>query len=62
VCLHAVAAVGLKSALGHRYPLLFPKENLRFSNNSEYTVGQAGNPAGESASPYGIARDRHGVF
>ena len=39
VCLHAVAAVRLKCALGHGYPLLFPTENLRCSNEIKYTVG-----------------------
>jgi hypothetical protein len=42
---HAVAAVGLKCTLGHRYPLLLIKENLRFSSIFEYTVAWARNPA-----------------
>lgn len=45
-----VAAVRLKRALGHRYPLLFPKENLCLSNIFEYTAGVRGNPPRESAS------------
>jgi hypothetical protein len=36
VRLRAVAAIGLECTLGHRDPLLFPKENLRFSNFIEY--------------------------
>jgi hypothetical protein len=34
VCFHAVAAIGLKCALGHRNALLFPKENLRLDGKS----------------------------
>jgi hypothetical protein len=28
MCLHTVAAIGLKCALGHEYALLFPERNL----------------------------------
>jgi hypothetical protein len=35
-----VAAVGLECAFGHDYPLLFPKENLRFSSKFEYISGR----------------------
>jgi hypothetical protein len=44
MCFRAVASVGLKGALGHRDPLLFPKENLRVSNIFEYTEDGRGNP------------------
>jgi hypothetical protein len=39
VRLRTVAAVGLKCALGHRDPLLFPKENLRFTAFSAIACG-----------------------
>jgi hypothetical protein len=53
VRLRTVAAVGLECALGHRDPLLFPKENPRFSINSKYNVGEFRNPAEERASRCG---------
>ena len=39
VCFYTVAAVGLKSTLGHVDPLLFLKENLRVSSKFEYIGG-----------------------
>jgi hypothetical protein len=39
VRLRTVAAVGLKCTLGHRDPLLFPKENLRFTAFSAIACG-----------------------
>ena len=44
-----VAAIGLKSTLGHGYPLLFLKGNLRLSCRFEYTVALAQNPVCASA-------------
>jgi len=35
VCFHAVAAIGLKCALGHRSALLFPLENLRLYGKTQ---------------------------
>jgi hypothetical protein len=49
----AVAAVGLKCSFGHNDPLLFPKENLRFSSNIEYIAGEFQNPAEEANSRCG---------
>jgi hypothetical protein len=54
----AVAAVGLKCSLGHRDPLLFPKENLRFSSNIEYIAGEFQNPAEEANSRCGKGVER----
>ena len=45
VCFRTVAAVGLKCAFGHGYPLLFLKENLCLISSFEYIVGRASNPA-----------------
>jgi hypothetical protein len=39
-----VAAIGLKCTLGHGYPLLFLKENLRFSSIFKYIAGGFLNP------------------
>jgi len=36
VCLHTVAAIGLKCALRHEDALLFPLENLNFDSTFEY--------------------------
>jgi hypothetical protein len=52
----AVAAIGLKCSFGHRDPLLFPKENLRFSSNIEYIAGEFQNPAEEAI--HDVARER----
>lgn len=48
-----VATVGLKCTFGHRDPLLFSKENLRFSNIFEYIVGEFRKPAEERNSRCG---------
>ena len=45
VFLHAAAPVGLKCTLGHMYPLLFPSENLSFSNKEKYIESEERNPA-----------------
>jgi hypothetical protein len=50
VCLHTVAAVGLKCALGHGNALLFPLKNLRFDSIFEYIATCARNPARGSRS------------
>ena len=39
-----VAAVRLKSTLGHVERLLFPEENLRVSNKLKYSLGGEQNP------------------
>lgn len=57
-----VAAVRLKCALGHRDPLLFPKENPPLSNIFEYTVGYVVNPAQERSSRCGKAIQITSVF
>ena len=54
----AVAAVGLKCSFGHNDPLLFPKENLRFSSNIEYIAGEFQNPAEEANSRCGKGVER----
>ena len=54
----AVAAVGLKCSFGHNDPLLFPKENLRFSCIVEYIAGEFQNPAEEGNSPCGKGVER----
>ena len=54
----AVAAVGLKCSFGHNDPLLFPKENLRFSSNIQYIAGEFQNPAEEGNSPCGKGVER----
>jgi hypothetical protein len=45
VCLHTVAAVRLKCALGHGNALLFPLKNLRYDSKPEYIASCARNPA-----------------